>query len=256
MKEKRIKSLDGFRVVAILVIVLSHMNFLGAYSYGNIWARCFNNATLGTDFFFVLSGFGIYLRGQKEEQPDLKHGMRFAVKKIQKIYHFYFIMLVVSVPYSIIMDMEDATFTKACIKAVIKFAGCMTLCQSAFGTSYTSHALIATSWFLSTIFLCYIVCPRIKKLLSVMNNSNNFFLIGVVLVITEIISVCFRNIEYYAQNKGIVYINDLFYGSPYIRIWYLVIGMIIGMIYEKGFLKNANKLIEISIQGGNSFGIL
>ncbi len=242
---QRVNSLDGFRVIAILLIAFSHLYYLNEYPYGYIWNDFFNNATIGTDFFFVLSGFGLFIGDIPKEVNGINKNIIFAINKIKKVYSFYFIMLVVSMPYSIITDMEDASIYKACIKAIIKFAGCLTLCQSAFGSSYLSHALIGTSWFLSTLFLCYIMCPFVKKVLSNIHHRYNNILLLQVVIITCILSCFFRFLEAYFRHKGIIYVNDLAYGSPYSRIWYLIIGMIIGKIYKENSRKFYNFKIEL-----------
>lgn len=118
----------------------------------------------------------------------VKNSIKFAVNKVKKLFPFYFIMLLVALPYSIIMDMQDASFKVACIKAVIKLAGCVSLCQSAFCTSYASHALLGTSWFLSTLFLCYMLCPCIKNKLAKVSKEYNYLLLIFAVITTCIVS--------------------------------------------------------------------
>lgn len=244
--ERRIYSLDGFRVIAILLIAFSHLYYLNQYSYGYYWSHYLNNATLGTDFFFVLSGFGLYISDISADK-GVKNSIRFAVNKVKKLYPFYFIMLLVALPYSILMDMQDASFKVACIKAVIKLAGCVSLCQSAFGTSNASHALLGTSWFLSTLFLCYMLCPCIKNKLAKVSKEYNYLLLIFAVITTCIVSWGLRIVEYYFQHIGIIQVNDLFYGSPYSRIWYLIIGMVIGKIYSENTARYYGKGSELLI---------
>ena len=56
---KRVNSLDGFRWIAIGIIFFAH--FVNYFISNNIIRYLFLNATLGVDYFFVLSGFGIYI---------------------------------------------------------------------------------------------------------------------------------------------------------------------------------------------------
>ena len=61
---KRILSLEGLRVIAIFIIILSHLEFIGDLNnkFGDFYIKYLHNATLGVDFFFLLSGFGLMLR--------------------------------------------------------------------------------------------------------------------------------------------------------------------------------------------------
>lgn len=67
--KSRIMSLEFMRVIMTGIIFLSHMEFLSNYLYGEIYMRYLHNATIGVDYFFVLSGFGLMAayRAQKEK---------------------------------------------------------------------------------------------------------------------------------------------------------------------------------------------
>ena len=56
----RLKQLDGLRFFAIITIILSHLEFLKELKFGNVYWNHFHNATWGVDYFFILSGFGLF----------------------------------------------------------------------------------------------------------------------------------------------------------------------------------------------------
>lgn len=59
---KKIDSLTGARFLAIMMIVFSHFDFLTCNE--NVWwvyKTFFKNASLGVNYFFMLSGFGLYV---------------------------------------------------------------------------------------------------------------------------------------------------------------------------------------------------
>ena len=68
-KRKRIPQLDSVRVIAILMIAVSHINFIGQYSYGWVWSTFFNNPNFGVDYFFILSGVGLYMAYASQYAP-------------------------------------------------------------------------------------------------------------------------------------------------------------------------------------------
>ena len=58
---KRILSLDGFRFIMCCTIFIGHCTWLNDYKYGYIHQIFFQNSSLALDYFFMLSGFGMYL---------------------------------------------------------------------------------------------------------------------------------------------------------------------------------------------------
>ena len=256
----RISSLEGFRWVAFILIFLSHLTFMNDYPYSNIWNAYLDNPTLGVDYFFVLSGFGIYYSASRKGYSwhskssgihSFKSSVRFAIHKVQKIYPFYIFMLIVTVPYSILMDLTDADLKKASIKALLKFIGCSTLLQSAFGSTYLSHALVATSWFLSTLFICYTACPYIVNRLMRLDRKYNLGALITLIFVAFLFGKFCLFIEQITLKQGVRYINDLYYGSPYSRIWYLMIGMTIAKGYVDFTWREIGRSAAYAISGGS-----
>lgn len=64
-KNSRIMTLEFIRAIMTGVVFLSHMEFLANYSYGSVYTRFFHNATIGVDYFFLLSGFGLMASSYK-----------------------------------------------------------------------------------------------------------------------------------------------------------------------------------------------
>lgn len=59
---KKINTLTGARFTAIMIIVFAHFEFLEKYGmFGKVYQKFFDNATMGVDFFFMVSGFGMML---------------------------------------------------------------------------------------------------------------------------------------------------------------------------------------------------
>lgn len=115
---QRIKQLETLRLLAVFTIFISHCNFISYYVYGD-WRV--NNPFMGVDYFFLLSGFGLYCA--YSNHTINQNGFQFAIGKVKKIYPLYMFSMLCMVPYSIIMDMKDAPFKTAVYKAVIKLFG-------------------------------------------------------------------------------------------------------------------------------------
>ncbi len=68
----KIDALTGFRFMAIMVIIISHLEFIGEYEkIGLFYKTYIHNATLGVDYFFMLSGFGMMLSYQKKSNSPM-----------------------------------------------------------------------------------------------------------------------------------------------------------------------------------------
>lgn len=60
MQNKKIASFTGLRFIMIMVIVISHFEFLAELpNFRDFYSTYLHNATFAVDFFFLLSGFGM-----------------------------------------------------------------------------------------------------------------------------------------------------------------------------------------------------
>lgn len=102
--KNRINTLTGARFIAIMLIVINHFEFLGQYgSIGYIYQKYLHSASIGVDFFFMLSGFGMMLSSINKSSKDtrrfsLKYLFTFARRNVKKIYPIYISMLILGIP--------------------------------------------------------------------------------------------------------------------------------------------------------------
>ena len=232
---KRLPALDSLRFFAIAVIILSHLEYLKDTVIGDFYWIHLHNANWGVDFFFMLSGFGLYysLSG-KIFDCDVKNSVFFAIKKIKKIYPLYIFSLLICLPYNLIVpDMH--------IEAVIvRFVLNLTLLQSAFGMTALSHGINGVCWFLSTLFICYLFTPKLvvfikNRCLTVKRTLSALFIcFGLILALSAVFLYLQDILN---EIVGRPYFNDFFYGSPYIRVFYVIFGML---------LANLNLMLKVS----------
>ena len=143
----KIDALTGFRFMAIMVIIISHLEFIGEYEkIGLFYKTYIHNATLGVDYFFMLSGFGMMLSYQKKSNSLMINGVKdcimFAKKHVKKIYILYLISMASTIPYYIYMNITawGGDFQDALLKIVIESIPCIFLVQSAIGLKVFSHS--------------------------------------------------------------------------------------------------------------------
>lgn len=231
MENKRLPQFEGLRFVMCCVIIVSHLEFLeNSARIGGVYVKYFYNPTMAVDYFFMLSGFGLCL-STKRPTITFRNCMRYAIAKIEKIYFAYIVSLMISMPAYFLMLKNYGSSIKAILKTVLFFTIDITCLQSLTGVSSISHSINGVCWFLSCIFICYAVAPVFlcvtDKIRSV--NQAGGCLAGLTLLIGVLSDIAL-------QIEGHTGFDDLWYGHPFIRCWYLAVGMIIGVVYKIGKL--------------------
>lgn len=118
------------------------------------------------------------------------------------------------------------------LKSLTLLGADASLLQSVTGMTFFSHSLNGVCWFLSCIFVCYIVMAFVIKKIDNIRSKQEAdvcFLISIIIVL--LLSLAASKIEQMNLSGG--KINDLWYGHPAIRWWYLLIGAILGTLYKK-----------------------
>lgn len=224
--KQRLLQLDSLRFFALLVIVVSHFEFLKDTTIGTFYEKFLHNPTWGVDYFFLLSGFGLfYVNKDKELSNNFKSSISFAISKIKKIYFLYITSLIISIPYNYL-------HYKVSVKnIVIKFFVDLTLCQSCFGTISLSHGINDVCWFLSSLFICYIFSPLLINIIkkNITDYKKSIITMCTTILVILVLSGFALLIE--SINFNGFSFNDFFYGSPYIRLFYVLIGMLCANVY-------------------------
>lgn len=238
--KKRINTLTGLRFYMMIIIMLSHMEFLSTLSTGYIYSRFFHNAYVAVNFFFILSGFGLAYSYQKNDtHVTFFSSISYAIKRVKKIYPIYFVLLLICFPYCIYLSMADGTsLIIAAGKNIIKLILSIFLVQSSTGIAQLSSGLNSVSWFLSTLFLLYICCPLLLKVNEKL--KTNAVAVYTAFFVNFILLLFSYYIFEFIENK--TFFDSLSYTSPYSRIFYLISGILIyditNIFCQKNFKPN------------------
>lgn len=253
---KRLDQLDGMRFVLILTIVVYHMDFMWKevnYPYGPFFYQYLKNATIGVDYFFMLSGFGIYYSMVARDRAiriSVKDSISFAKSKVRRIYKPYILSLLIMIPLTVASMTQNHSIKYAVLGTGAFFGLNLTLFQSATASLTFSHALNGVCWFLSTLFISYLACPLFVRLTrNASRKSGKAVIFG--LVISYISAMLMSALGVYLDDRfaavGHGLLNDFYYGSPYVRCTYLLIGMMVCAAYL--WLKDeADDRIKISFE--------
>lgn len=251
-KTGKILPLDGMRFIAILIIILSRLEFFEKGLAGGIYTRYLHNAQPAVDYFFMLSGFGMMLGYVKRHTADEgklspRLSLQFALRHVQRIYPIYFLFLLVGIPYQIASTLQFHGFGHAVMVSAFELLLSMLMIQSATGVQQFSHAFNGPSWFLSSLFVIYLFSPLLMRLIHRHFNTMKRIAVGLIanMVIVILISGLFSAIEMRMR------FDDLNYSSPWKRVFYVVFGMLIAMLYlhtrDSIKVRHANRLCWLSI---------
>ena len=127
------------------------------------------------------------------------------------------------------------------MNTLIKLFSCLLLVQSASGISSISHGINGVGWFLSCLFCIYLISPfLIRKLNKVVKNRN----IAIVLLCLDIllIAISAQVLLLIEQHS---FFDDLVYSSPYRRVFYVILGMLLALIYSDNITKKNVKIWSV-----------
>lgn len=156
-KDKRIiQALQGLRAFAFIGVFLNH-------SIGG--AACLGAA--GVSVFFVLSGFLMALsywdREKAEDEFGFIRSVRFAWRKIRKLYPLHFCMMILVVIYEgVIAEYQTEMIPQLSGKIILNAL----LLQAWIPISEYYFSLNAVSWYLSAAVFCYFAFPRLLSVLK------------------------------------------------------------------------------------------
>lgn len=234
MKKVRILQLDGARVFMCLVVVIAHFGFLKSSSIGTIYENYFQRGSLAVDFFFILSGFGIYCSSQNVVVDcGIKKSLKYAISKIEKIYALYILSLIFGIFFQVPVWInsnfaESLNLIVRIIGRILQIGLCLSLLQSMTGIMAFNRAINGVCWFLSTLFVSYMFCPLFLKVVNKCDNIRKI-IIAIVCTITIILVLSF--IAYSIDVRLLNSIKtDLFYTFPFIRCLYLLLGMLLSKL--------------------------
>jgi peptidoglycan/LPS O-acetylase OafA/YrhL len=175
----RIPSLDGWRAISIIIVMLSHVEFATGFPTHAFpwWGRVFQG-DLGVRIFFVISGFLItYLllaEGDRTGRPSLK---QFYIRRVLRIFPVYYVFVAVLVALAAAGFYSDAWST---------WIGTLTFTRNIIGRgdSATVHF-----WSLAVEEQFYLVWPMTLVALALWRRTS---LASAVLLVPVVLSPIFR----------------------------------------------------------------
>ena len=221
LSRKHIQVFDSLRGFAIFGIFVSHFAFL-AGSMWDIPYKLLSYARFGVDFFFILSGFVLALGYSKKFNGKItfEQYITFEVKRLKKIYPIYLVVIIIGIVRWAYL--KKLSTIGEWISRIIASAF---LLQSAVPIDGFANSFGGATWFLSCIFVLYLVAPFLFLINNKIIGKIKVIIISMVVTfgIFGVVYVVFQMLQYRIfpeANLGLVY------STPYINIFAFVIGIL------------------------------
>lgn len=142
----KFKTIQGIRGIAILMIVLWHLNSIFP---GNLPAL----GDRGVEFFFLISGFLIGMKYYDSEKfNSLKMSLAYSVGKAKVIYPMYILS---TIPMIVFLVKELYNMKISMLDFCVRVGANLLLVQSWIPNQDVYWSLNGVTWFLSSLLVCY-----------------------------------------------------------------------------------------------------
>lgn len=178
----KVKSFQALRFLMITSVFLAHISFIMTNERAEkFFYRHLNNGIFGVCFFFILSGFCIYLGYyEKFNTITAKSYFKFIQKRMVKIYPLYILMQTLWM----IMELMKHPSSDAIRDLLLKYVISLPFLQMLLPSRELQISLNAVSWFCACLFWVYLVAPLIIMTVSYLCTSvKKLFLVIIGLIL-------------------------------------------------------------------------
>lgn len=179
----RVKSFEAWRFFMISTVFLAHCGFVMTNDRATeFFYHYMNNGVYGVTFFFLLSGFCLNL-GYSEKLAALNKDTykSFIWKRIKKVYPTYIVMQTLCLVAAIIKNPAADAVKELLWRYVISIP----MLQMLIPNSKLYVSLNGVGWFMSALFLIYLITPVIIMLASSVREQkgkNAMILLALILL--------------------------------------------------------------------------
>lgn len=221
MKKHYIKTFEGLRGYAILLIYISHCSL---YINENGVNATTNLGGCGVSIFIMLSGYLLFHQ-YEDSELDLKRVLK---KRLKKFYPLHIITLIIALPFSIplLIDLD--------IKTWLALGANVLLVQSWIPDNAIYFSFNFVSWYLSITIFFIVISPLVLKMFKKLKNL--VILLIPVIIMTQFL-IC------YIFNDSII-AHWIIYICPIVRSLDFILGASVSYIKKvQLFSKNITRWI-------------
>ena len=220
---KKINQINLLRVFLVIMIAMFHMYHDLQCDFGFL-NPMLEEASFFMTQFFMLSGFVLFYNYQNEEFDNIDSIFKFLKKRIVRLFPMYLLVYILFFIFFNTQTLEQDIST---------FVHQIFLVQYTIGYKYLMNSEM---WFLSCIFICYLIFPYISQLIKWMSHKN-------IVVFAAIIIILNAFAPFIEENFGVS-----IYGNAFFRLGEFIVGAIFARIYMESKRKSYNdKLIVVLV---------
>lgn len=225
-KRPVINTFTSIRFFMIWIIAIGHIILFYEVPQHHFVFQHFVNTNVAVYYFFMLSGFGLtYGSCRKNEsiiRPTLRMSISNATKRLKKTYWLYCMTMIVELIRQSTIDF-DHFFRHICELPLV-----LSLLQSLPGKSGIAYLLNAPCWFISVLFVLYIIWPLLeyvndKYVMALAEKKMRIHstIISVFIILFLGVSVLLKEV---AANT---WFDGLNYTSPVKQIFPFILGVLL-----------------------------
>lgn len=209
-----IKSLQGLRVIAMLLIFFFHCSFINEGNWSIIYNIFFYDGYFAVTFFFILSGLVTYRSLSKNSVDNtFKESIKITLKRMRKMYPLHLIILIIL----LLLSFKPGNIIKKLLLSIPHFL----LVQSFIPIVGVCFSFNGVSWYLSSLTFCYFISNFLYYKLTKI-KSENLMKFMIIIYLLQLIVV------FMGQNNPMH--HWLFYINPVFRSIDFCLGMLLGRI--------------------------
>ena len=190
INNEKIYSLQGLRVVAMVVIFLYHLEL---FPFGHF----------AVTLFIILSGFVMYYSSyNKEINTNLKYNIVQAVNKIKKFYLIHILTLIIAILINF-----KSTINIPISKLITMILSNVFLVQAFIPNRDYYFSFNGVSWYLSVLLFCYFSFNFFRYIMKKLNNRCLSMII-ILWLVQFVVSLACVNLSY-DTTQWLLYINPI-----------------------------------------------
>lgn len=226
-ERKRVNALDSVRAGLTVTIFLCHCSYILPDKI-NRYIGSLTGFVL--EMFFILSGFlAVVSCNEKQLVPTRE------LKKIAKIWPLHFLMYLATFFLQLIQSSFRISLADTVKQTVVNLC----LLQSWTPNEAYVYSYNGVTWFLSSLFFCYLLTPFTMRLLKKESRERMAFVLFLTLILRFLYTAYFNH---FVGVGGFCYVNVF---PPY-RFSEYFAGMVLGEIYINTGMRIKSSGVQIS----------
>ncbi|EGT3632382.1 acyltransferase, partial [Morganella morganii] len=145
-KKKNLDSIQAIRGIAALLVMLFHFRVYFNFSFFPVGDFLFSHGEIGVTIFFIISGF---IMEYSHSESGVKPALRFAIKRLTRVYPLYFIATMIWVFIIYYFDLNPSILN---IENIIKSLSFQPLIGEA---PYFGYSSLYVGWTLNYEMMFY-----------------------------------------------------------------------------------------------------